>query len=194
MPVAQSPAHYINSSKGCPMPFYHGIFSACCFFSSVRHRHGIAGGATPLRYSFPRFVFIGCASAENKSDTLLAFALSVSLGSALSLSLSVQLARSLSLSLGSALSLSLSLSFSLGSARSLSFSLSRFSSLSTSLSLSLTHTHTHSDASELASSQPILQAKWFPTVLHHEFIVFPFILLNIFVILQPLASPYTYLP
>jgi hypothetical protein len=45
MPVAQSPAHYINSSKGCPSiteSFPLG------FFSTVRHRRGIASGATPL--------------------------------------------------------------------------------------------------------------------------------------------------
>jgi hypothetical protein len=45
MPVAQSPDHYINSSKGCPsitesLPL--GIF-----FSTVGHRRGIASGATP---------------------------------------------------------------------------------------------------------------------------------------------------
>jgi hypothetical protein len=30
------------------LPFYHGIFSACFFFSTVRHRRSIASGATPL--------------------------------------------------------------------------------------------------------------------------------------------------
>jgi hypothetical protein len=30
------------------LPFYHGIFSACCYFSTVSHRRGIASGATPL--------------------------------------------------------------------------------------------------------------------------------------------------
>jgi hypothetical protein len=46
MPVAQSPAHYINSSKGCPSiteSFPLG------FFSTMRHRRGIVSGATPLQ-------------------------------------------------------------------------------------------------------------------------------------------------
>jgi hypothetical protein len=30
--------------------FYHGIFSACCSFSTVRHRRGIASGGTPFKY------------------------------------------------------------------------------------------------------------------------------------------------
>jgi hypothetical protein len=30
------------------LPFYHGIFSALLFFSTARHRGGIASGATPL--------------------------------------------------------------------------------------------------------------------------------------------------
>jgi hypothetical protein len=48
MQVAQSPAHYINSSKGCPSiteSFRLG------FFSTVRHRRGIASGATLLLVS-----------------------------------------------------------------------------------------------------------------------------------------------
>jgi hypothetical protein len=46
MPVAQSPAHYINSRKGCPSITEY--FPLLFFFSTVRHRHGIASGATPL--------------------------------------------------------------------------------------------------------------------------------------------------
>jgi hypothetical protein len=45
MPVAQSPANYINSSKGCPS--ITESFSLG-FFSTVRHRRGIASGATPF--------------------------------------------------------------------------------------------------------------------------------------------------
>jgi hypothetical protein len=30
------------------LPFDHGIFSALLFFSTVRHRRGIASGATPF--------------------------------------------------------------------------------------------------------------------------------------------------
>jgi hypothetical protein len=55
MLVAQSPAHYINSSKGCPsitesvrLSFYHGICSALFSISTVRHRRGIASGGAPL--------------------------------------------------------------------------------------------------------------------------------------------------
>jgi hypothetical protein len=46
MPVAQSPDHYINSSKGCPS--ITESFPLVVFFSTVRHRRGIASGATPL--------------------------------------------------------------------------------------------------------------------------------------------------
>jgi hypothetical protein len=55
MPVAQSPAHDINSSKGCPSiteSFPLG------FFCTVRHRRGIASGATPLvpaKHNFDTF-------------------------------------------------------------------------------------------------------------------------------------------
>jgi hypothetical protein len=38
------------------LPFYHGIFSACCFFSTVRHRRGIASGTTPLSNAFGFFI------------------------------------------------------------------------------------------------------------------------------------------
>jgi hypothetical protein len=38
--------------------FYHGIFSACCFFSTVRHRRGIASGATPLLHPDSSYLFL----------------------------------------------------------------------------------------------------------------------------------------
>jgi hypothetical protein len=46
MPVAQSPAHYINSSEVCPS--ITESFPLVVFFSTVHHRRGIASGATPL--------------------------------------------------------------------------------------------------------------------------------------------------
>jgi hypothetical protein len=46
MPVAQSPDHYINSSKG--FPSITESFPLVGFFSTVRHRRGIASGATPF--------------------------------------------------------------------------------------------------------------------------------------------------
>jgi hypothetical protein len=48
MPVAQSPAHYINSSKGCPS--ITESFPLFFFFSTVGYRRGIASGATPLEW------------------------------------------------------------------------------------------------------------------------------------------------
>jgi hypothetical protein len=45
MPVAHSPAHYINSSKGCS--FITESFPLCCFLV-VCHSRGIASGAAPL--------------------------------------------------------------------------------------------------------------------------------------------------
>jgi hypothetical protein len=53
MPVAYSPAPFINSSKGCP--FITESFPLVVIFITGRHRRGIASGATPLCWIFFSF-------------------------------------------------------------------------------------------------------------------------------------------